>query len=456
MPIKKFDVIVIGAGSGLNISSYASKLGLKTAIIESGPMGGTCLNRGCVPSKILIHHADIAEIINNANKFHISVNKPRIDFKSIVNYTSNLVDKDAKEIEAGIKEDKNTTLFKGIGKFVGKKIIKINNKEITANKIFIVAGTRPFIPPIKGINKVKYITSTEALRLTNLPKTITFLGGGYITAELAHFFGSLGSKINIILRSGGLIRNEDSEISQKFTEIFSKKYNLLLNYDILEVNQNRKEISIKIKSNNKTKIIKTDQLIVATGRIPNSDTLEVKKSGIKTDKNNFIHVNDYLETNIKNVYALGDIAGKFMFKHSANLEASYAILNAFSSKKIKVDYSAMPHAIFSSPQVAAVGYTEDELKQKKIPYIKSKYYYVNTAMGTALKDKDGFVKILVHKTTKKILGCHILGADASILIHEVIVAMKSGTGTIDNIKKSVHVHPALSEVVQRAALKIKT
>jgi len=194
--------------------------------------------------------------------------------------------------------------------------------------------------------------------------------------------------------------------------------------------------------------------LVATGRIPNTDILDVKKTGVKINKSGYVKVNEYMETNVKGIWALGDIAGIYLFKHSANLEAQYIFTNIFY-KKVKADYWAMPHAIFSSPQIAGVGFTEQELIEKNIDYAKGKYEYIRTGMGIALQDKEGFVKIFADKKTKKILGCHIIGTDASTLIHEVIVAMKSGDGTVDNILNSVHVHPALSEVVQRAVRSIE-
>jgi dihydrolipoamide dehydrogenase len=198
--------------------------------------------------------------------------------------------------------------------------------------------------------------------------------------------------------------------------------------------------------------IDSEQILVATGRMPNSDLLDIEKSGIKINEKGFLLVNKYLETNIEGIFAIGDIIGKYQFKHNANNEAKYACNNIlYPDRKIAVDYAAMPHAIFTSPQIAGVGYTEQELKKEKIEYEKSIYPYIQTAMGQAIEDKDGFVKFLIDKSNRKILGCHIMGTNASILIHEVLVAMRTTEGKIDNITKTIHIHPALSEVVNKAA-----
>ena len=318
----------------------------------------------------------------------------------------------------------------------------------------IAAGTRPSIPNIEGLKDVDFITSDEALRLKKQPKSMTILGGGYIAAELAHFYGSLGTKISIIQRNKYLIPNEDEEISKKFTEIFSKKYNVLAGFEASKVAKKGKNFVVTAQNRSRTKKLVSDQLLVAAGRIPNSDLLDLHKSNVETDKRGFIKTNQFLEASAENIWAFGDIAGKFLFKHSANLEAQYVYSNAVLGKRILVDYAAMPHAIFSSPQIAGVGMTEKQLKDKKINYAAGKYDYINSGMGQALQDTDGFVKILADRKTRKILGCHILGTDASTLINEVIVAMKNNL-SVDALSDSVHIHPALSEVVQRAVRNIE-
>ena len=447
--MQTFDLIVIGAGSGLNVSSAAAEIGMKVAVVEKGPMGGTCLNRGCIPSKIIIHSADVAEAIKNSALFGIKSTISSVDFKKITSRASNLVDREAREIEEAIIEDKNTTLFKAEAKFISDRTLKVGNETIKGDKIIIAAGTRPSVPNIEDLKDVDYITSDEALRLKKQPKAMTILGGGYIAAELAHFFGALGTKINIIQRGKLLIPNEDEEISQKFTEIFRKKCNVLTEFDAKKVSKNGNKFIVEAEGKKSKKKLISDQLLVATGRIPNTDILDVKKTNVETNEKGFIKTNEYLETTAKNIWALGDIAGKYLFKHSANLEAEHVYYNAVQNKKIKVNYSAMPHAIFSSPQIAGVGLREQDFRDKKIDYATGKYEYIKSGMGLALQDNDGFVKVFADRKSRKIIGCHILGTDASTLIHEVIVAMKAGLQA-DAIQNAVHVHPALSEVVQRA------
>jgi mycothione reductase len=479
--MEKFDLIVIGSGSGLDVANAAaSDKGLKVAIIEKYKLGGTCLNTGCIPSKLLIHSADIIETIKQADTFGITIKDYSVDFQKIVNRVNQIVDSDSNNIKKGLQENKNPRLFLDGCKFIGEKKIALSNNEIiTADKFLIASGTRPFIPKIKGLENVEYITSNEALRLKQQPKILTIIGGGYIACELGHFFGSLGSKINIIQQNDLLIPHEDIDISTKFTDIFSKKYNVYLGYNAEEVyydskveknnndnsnsNDSDQQKIINIVAKNKpgdSIKLQSDQLLIATGRIPNSDLLNVKKSSIKINEKGFILVDKYLETNIKGIFALGDAVGKYQFKHNANNEAQYAYHNiVYQDEKIPVNYAAMPHAIFTHPQIAGVGYTEQELIKEKIPYEKSIYPYIQTAMGQAIEDKEGFIKFLIDKRNRKILGCHIMGTDASILIHEVLVVMRMGVsikeddeeGNIDNITRTIYIHPALSEVVSQVA-----
>jgi dihydrolipoamide dehydrogenase len=292
------------------------------------------------------------------------------------------------------------------------------------------------------------MTSDQALRLEKLPEELVIIGGGYIACEFAHFFGSMGSKITILQRNVRLLPDEDEEISERFTKIFSKQYNVRLGFTAKKVGMDGNRITVHGADG---KAVEGTHLLIATGRVPNSDTLDVAKAGIKTCKLGYIETNEYMETNVKGIWALGDIAGKYLFKHSANLEAEYVSLAIIMPEhRHPVDYTAMPHAVFSCPQVAGVGATEQSLKAKKADYMAGRYDYIDTGMGTAMAEREGFVKILADYDGK-ILGCHIMGPEASTLIHEVLVSMKAGSGKLKDITNTVHIHPALSEVVQRAA-----
>jgi dihydrolipoamide dehydrogenase len=268
---------------------------------------------------------------------------------------------------------------------------------------------------------------------------------------LGYFFAALGTKINIVQRGDKLIPNEDEDVSERFTEIWKKKHGLYLDYSAKKVSKRNGKYHLEIEKKNGggKKTLVSDALLVAVGITPNTDILDVKKTGVKTNKHGHIEVNDYLQTSNRNIWALGDIIGAYGLKHSANYEAEIVFENALAENKVKANYTAMPHAIFSSPQIAGVGYTEQQLKEKKIKYVVGKYSHIKTGMGEALQDEDGFVKVLVDPKTRKFLGCHIMGTDAATLIHEVLVAMRNNL-TADKLVSTIHIHPALAEVVQRA------
>lgn len=448
----EYDLIIIGAGGGANIAKEARKKGLKLAVIEKERIGGTCLNRGCTPSKMLIHPADIATQIQNAKKFDINAKINNISFKKLTQRITNTVLDESAGYNKKYKQAKDVDFYNTTAKFISDKIIKVGNKTITAKKIVIATGARPSIPPIPGLKDTPYWDSTDALRSPKLPKKLIVIGGGYIAVELGHAYSALGSNTHFLVM-GNFIAREDKDVIKEFTNVFTKNHNTHQITNINSVSYKNKQFTIKYTTeDNKVKTIKGDNLLVATGVKPNTDTLGLENTKIKTNKFGYIQVNNCLETDVKGIYAMGDCIGNYLFRHAVNYEASEYLVPILihNKKKQPINYPPMPHAIFTNPQIAGVGATEQELIEKKVPYVCGLHYYKNSAMGMALLSETEFVKLLFHKKTKKLLGAHIIGDEASIMIH-ILIAYMTMNATIDDILKMIYIHPALPEVVRNAA-----
>jgi dihydrolipoamide dehydrogenase len=454
--MKKFDLITIGSGGGAKISSPAASMGLKAAVIEKDRLGGTCLNRGCIPSKMLIHPADVALEIKEAHRFDIH-NDPKfsVNFASLVERISNTIDGDSNKIETSYKNHQNISLYQGTAKFLENKIIEINHEQITADKVFIAVGTRPAIPNIPGLAGTPFMTSTEALRNTILPASMIIIGGGYIGCELGHAYGALGTKTTFLVRSR-LLRSQDAEISAEFQKIFSRYHDIRLGAVPTKVEYSNNIFNVHYTQDGKETSVSAQALLIATGITSNADTLDLINTDIELLPGNFIKVNDHLETNVPGVFALGDCIGKYFFRHSVNFEGEYLFDHLFGGKaKSPINYPPMPHAVFTHPQVAGVGATEEELKTRGIDYVAGLNPYKSSAMGMALLSDHGFCKILVERKSKKILGGHIIGPEASDMIH-MIIAYMNMNATLDDLLRTIYIHPALPEIIRNAARKAKT
>jgi mycothione reductase len=453
--MKKFDVITIGSGGGAKISSPAASMGLKVAVIEKDRMGGTCLNRGCIPSKMLIHPADVAVEIKGARRFDIH-NDPdfSVDFARLVGRISQTVDADSDKIENSYKNHSNITLYQGTARFTGNKIIAVNGEEITADKIFIAVGSRPHIPNIPGLAGTPFMTSTEALRNTTLPPSMIIIGGGYIACELGHAYANFGTKTTFLVRSK-LLRTQDAEVAAEFHKVFSRHHDLRLGAVITKVEYSHDTFTVHYTQESKNLSVTAKALLVAAGITSNADTLDLTHTDIEVMPGHFIKVDDYLETTAKGVFALGECIGKYFFRHSVNFEGDYLFDYLFGGKpKQPVVYPPMPHAVFTHPQVACVGMTEEELKARGADYAVGLNYYKNSAMGMALLSDHGFCKLLIDRSSRKILGGHIIGPESSDMIH-MIIAYMSMNATLDNMLSTIYIHPALPEIVRNAARKAK-
>jgi dihydrolipoamide dehydrogenase len=290
------------------------------------------------------------------------------------------------------------------------------------------------------------------LKLQTQPKSLVIIGGGYIAAEYGHFFSALGTKVTIVQRGLRILPEEEPEISELLKQEMAKRMEIYTNYEAVEAheNGNATTVTAKNRETGQPKEFTGEALLVAAGRVPNSDLLKPEKTGVELDKRGYIKVDEYLETGKKNIFAFGDAIGKQMFKHVANYEAQIAWRNSQHDHKVKMDYAAAPHAVFTHPQVASVGLKEDEAKQRGRKILVGKALYRDTAQGAAMMETEGFAKVIVDREDGKILGAHIIGPYASILIQEVVNAMTAGDKTFVPIVRGLHIHPAMSEVVQIA------
>jgi len=452
----KFDALVIGSGSGMIIAANAVANGLRTALVDFGPMGGTCLNRGCIPSKMLIYPADVIATMRDAEKLGIDSTVNKIDFKRIMDRMHELVNEDVERQTRAVEADPNIRWFKGKGEFVSDYTLKVGNEVIQADKVFIVSGARPGIPPIKGIANTPYITSDTVLDLTAPPQSMIIVGGGYIAAEYGHFFATIGTKVTIVQRGKRILPDEEPEISELLKTQLRRTMEIHTNHEAIETSeQNGQKIVIaKDLADESTKTFTAETLFIATGRAPNSDILKPEKTGVDLDNRGYIKVNEYLETKKKNIWAFGDAIGKQMFKHVANFEAQLVWHNATHDHKIEMDYSVAPHAAFTHPQIASVGLKEAEAKQR-FKIAVGTAIFKDTAQGAAMGKIEGFVKVILEKQTGRILGAHIIGPYASILIQEIVNAMATGDKTFLPIIRGMHIHPAMSEVVQNAFVNLR-
>jgi len=450
--MESFDVLVIGTGSGMIVASAAVQNGLTTAVVDNGPMGGTCINRGCVPSKMLIYPADVATLAREAEKIGVNATINSVDFKKIMTRMHTLVKEDTGAQTRGVEATPNLKWFKTKGEFIGDYSLQVGTQTIKADKIFIASGARVGIPKIKGLENVDYLTSDTVLELENPPKSIIIVGGGYIGVEYGHFFTGIGVKTTILQRPNRLLPDEEPEISDLLRKELEQRIEIHLGFEVLEVRQqdNLKIVTAKNRENGVLRDFSAEALMIAAGRIPNSDTLKPEKTGVVLDERGYIKVNEFLETGKKNIWAFGDAIGKKMFKHVANYEAGIVWHNSIHEHKVPMDYSAAPHAIFSHPQVAAVGLKEVEAKNQGYKILVGKAQYKNTAMGAAMGEPEGFVKVIVERETGKVLGAHIIGPEASVLIQEIVNVIITETKSYAPILRAMHIHPALTEVVQQA------
>jgi mycothione reductase len=449
-----YDLIIIGAGSGNSIIGPEHD-DWRIAMVERSLFGGTCMNRGCIPSKMFIYTADLAEHARDNERYGIRTEFQGADWPAIVRRVFGRIDPIA---EAGLEYRQglpNVDVYEHSAHFVGPRELQVGGERITADQIVVAAGARSFIPDVPGIDDVPFHTSDTIMRIPRLPKHLIVLGGGFIASELGHVFRSLGSEVTIVNRSHVLLRAEDHDVAQRYTDLARARFDLALGSHIERVHRTADGVAVQLVCEGGPRTIEGDVLLVAAGRIPNSDQLRVAAAGIETDPMGAVKVDRYGRTTAEGVWALGDINGRHQLKHMANGEAKVVRHNLSHPDDLQTfDERPAPHAVFGSPQVGAVGMTEAQAKASGRPYVAITHDYAGAAYGWAMEDTSGFCKLIGDPTTRTLIGAHIIGHQASMLVQLLVQGIHLGNTVDEMASGQVWIHPALSEVVEQALLKL--
>ena len=448
--MKKYDFVVIGSGSGTMISDEGVGHGLKVAIIDRGPLGGTCLNVGCIPSKMLIYAADRAVEIAEGKKLGVQGEVKNIDFAGIMERMRGSVKESQDHIREGMGDiSEYLDLYEEEARFVEDFTLEVRGEKIKGDKVFIAAGSRPFVPPIKGVDSVDYWTNETVLQQTERPESLIIIGGGYIAVEFGHFFAAMGTKVTILEMADRLVLAEEPEISEALKKALNRRMEVHTGATADQIKKDGKDrVIVTARMSGSSREFSAQRLLMAVGRRSNADLLKLERTGVEVDQKGFVKVNDYMETSRKNIFAVGDVNGLQMFTHAANRQASIVADNVLHGSKTKVDLSATPHAVYSYPQIASVGMTQEKAK-KNHEILVGRARYSDVAKGEAMMEEEGFAKAILDKKSNKVLGFHIIGPMAPELIQEVTNAMAMG-GSLDPIIAGMHIHPATNELIEAA------
>jgi mycothione reductase len=457
--VDHFDLAIIGTGSGNSIPNdeYAGK---KIAICEQGVFGGTCLNVGCIPTKMFVYAAEVAQIVADASRLGIDAHVDKVRWTDIVSRVFGRID----PIAAGGAEYRssapNTTVFASHTRFGptqpdGRYVLRTDaGDEFTADQVVIAAGSRIRIPPAILDCGVAYETSDTIMRIPELPEHLVIVGGGFVAAEFAHVFSALGVRVTIVVRGHGLLTHCDETICHSFTEIAAKKWDLHTHENVIGSHQDGDRIVLELDDG---KTLSADMLLVATGRVPNGDQLDAHLAGVEVDDTGLVVVDEYQRTTARGIFALGDVSSAYQLKHVANHEARVVQRNLLvdwddTAAMTASDHRFVPAAVFTDPQMAAVGLTEAEAREAGHDVVVKVQKYSDTAYGWAMEDRHGVAKLIGDRATGKILGAHVMGYQASSIIQPIIGAMTFGLTAKEVARGQYWIHPALPEVIENALL----
>ncbi|GAA4619356.1 mycothione reductase [Saccharopolyspora hordei] len=462
--MRHFDLVIIGSGSGNTIldDRFAE---WDVAIVEKGvgpndAYGGTCLNVGCIPTKMFVHTADVASAPASGAGLGVDLELRGVRWHDVRDRIFGRIDPIAEGGRRYRAEDNpNVTLYQGVARFTGVKQLAVQTADgpetITADRFVVAAGGRPAIPDVPGFEQVGYYTSDTVMRLDELPRRMVVVGTGFIGAEFAHVFSALGVEVTVVGRSGHVLRTEDVDVSARFTELAAQRWDLRLNRKVVSAERDGELVRLHLEGPDGAEVVEAEALLVATGRVPNTDLLDAAAGGLELTDSGKIRVDATQRTSVDGVWALGDISSDFELKHVANHEARVVQHNLLHpDEPIESDHRFVPHAVFTAPQIASVGLTEQEAQRRGVEHVTSTQDYAGIAYGWAMEDTTGFAKLLADPDTGQLLGAHIIGPQAPTLLQPLVQAMQFGLDARTMARGQYWIHPAMPELVENALLNL--
>ncbi|MGN6128724.1 MAG: mycothione reductase [Nocardioidaceae bacterium] len=446
-----YDLAIIGSGSGNSIVNepFADR---SVAILEKGTFGGTCLNVGCIPTKMYVYPADVALAAEHGHELGLDIHVGRARWRDVRDRIFRRIDPiSLAGLHWRAESNDNVTVYDGHARFVDVRTIDTGTGEvITADDVVIAAGSRPVLPPIEGLEEVTVHTSDTVMRVEDLPERVLIVGGGFVAAEFAHVFSAFGSAVTVVNRSGALLRAEDHDVSERFTELALQRWDVRLDTQVRRV---REEAGVVHAELDDGSTVAADLLLVATGRTSNSDGLDLDRTGVKVDEHGLVVVDEHQRTSTEGIWALGDVSNRYQLKHVSNAEARVVQHNLLHPEDlVRSNHEFVPSAVFSSPQVASVGVTEHEAREQGLEFVVARQAFGDTAYGWAMEDTTSFAKVLADPATGRLLGAHLLGPQASNLIQPLVQAMALGSTAQQVARGQYWIHPALMEVVENVLL----
>jgi len=448
--VARYDSLVIGGGmSGLPVALRAARHG-RTAFVERERLGGTCLNRGCIPTKTMIASAKLAQQVRRAAELGVHPDGLHVALDEIVDRKDDVVDAIRSGSYRAVENNADLDLFEGYGRFVGGRRLEVDGTTIEADRIFVNTGTRDTLPPIDGLDKIDYLTSRSILELKQLPEHLVVVGGGYIGCEFAQMFARFGSKVTVVQRAGRLLPAEDPDTSKVVEQAFrTEGIDVLTDTTCVAVEPTDGGIRLGCEGRETGGLVGS-HLLIAAGRTPNTDGLGLDHLDVEVDEPGYVPVDDTLHTNVEDIWALGDLRGAEMFTHTARDDAEVVYRTVFRDRQASIAGRVVPHAVFVDPEVAAVGLTEAQAREAGCDVAIGTQPFAGVAKARAMGETAGFIKFVADAATDRILGCHIVGPEAGNLIHEAVIAMVADV-SYGEIGRAIHIHPTLAEGVNAAA-----